>query len=350
MTDVSEVSLEDKVRFLEDPASYEHRPKDVVAEETHMSWVFLAGDRVYKLKKPVRYAFLDFTSIAAREFDCREEERLNRRLAEAIYLGVAPLILGDDGRLRIGGKGRPVDWLVIMARLPRDRMLDSAILAGAVGQKDIVSVADRLAAFYERAQPADLAPADYVANFIEEHALNKRVLSDPAFALDGGRIEQISSFVDDILRNRADLLKERVEAGRIVEGHGDLRPEHVCLGDPPVIIDCLEFNRRLRLVDPIDELTYLGLECSRLGASWIGPVLLSRYAHHSGDAPAGDLVSFHRCYRACLRARLSLVHILERDPRKPEKWLPLARRYVELAEADALPPQPSSSALIEPSS
>ena len=109
-----------------------------------MSWVFLAGERVYKLKKPVRYSFLDFRSIQARENDCREEVRLNRRLAEEIYLGVAPLIRRDDGRLSIDREGRTVDWLVVMQRLPRDRMLDSAILARAVSHAEIVSVADWL--------------------------------------------------------------------------------------------------------------------------------------------------------------------------------------------------------------
>lgn len=303
-----------------------------------MSWVFLAGERVYKLKKPVRYSFLDFTSVAARELDCREELRLNRRLAEEVYLGVAPLTRREDGGLSIDGEGRPIDWLVVMRRLPRARMLDCAIGAGAVSLAEIVRVAERLVGFYKGAQPADLAPDAYVAGFVEEHVRNASVLTAPEFALDGAEVERILRFVEDILHSHSDLLKRRVASGWIVEGHGDLRPEHVCLGDPPVMIDCLEFNRRLRLVDPVDELTYLGLECSRLGASWIEPILLDVYRKRSGDAPSSDLISFYRTYRACLRARLSLVHILEHDQRKPEKWLPLARRYVELAAAPAVNP------------
>lgn len=350
MTDSSEISLAEKVRLLERPEAYAAHPAEVIAEETHMSWVFLAGDRVYKLKKPVRTSFLDFTSLEARENDCREEVRLNRRLAEEIYLGVAPLTIGADGRLMIEGEGRTIDWLVVMRRLPLELMLDSAIRAGAVSHKEIVSVAERLAAFYARAQPANLTPAAYVAHFIEEHAYNRTVLTTPSFALDGGRISKILGFVEDVLRNRGDLLNARVDDGRIVEGHGDLRPEHVCLGDPPVMIDCLEFNRRLRLVDPIDELTYLGLECSRFGATWIEPVLLSAYSQRSGDAPSPDLIAFYRAYRACLRARLSLVHIIEHDQRKPEKWLPLARQYIELAAGERTQGLRSSSVLIEPPS
>jgi aminoglycoside phosphotransferase family enzyme len=205
--------LEEKVRFLKSPAAYGSHAAQITAEETHMSWVFLAGERVYKLKKPVRYSFLDFRSIQARENDCREEVRLNRRLAEEIYLGVAPLIRRDDGRLSIDGEGRTVDWLVVMRRLPRDRMLDSAILARAVSHAEIVSVADWLLALYKRAQPAELPPAAYVAHFMEEHAQNKTVLTTPAIALDKGRVGLILDFVEDILE-RSEAVSRRQDPAR----------------------------------------------------------------------------------------------------------------------------------------
>ncbi|WP_036256802.1 hypothetical protein [Methylocapsa acidiphila] len=338
MTAPPETTLEEKVAFLASPASYRPQPPEVATKETHMSWVFLAGDRAYKLKKPVRASFLDFTTLDAREKDCREELRLNRRFAEDVYLGVAPLTRSAAGRLSIDGEGLPIDWLVVMRRLPRDRMLDSAIEAGVVGRIEATSVAERLAEFYKRAEPADIAPDAYVANFLEEHAQNKAVLTAPQFDLDGARVAEILRFVEHMLRDGNELLKARVESRRIVEGHGDLRPEHVCLGDPPMLIDCLEFNRRMRLVDPVDELTYLGLECSLLGADWIAPLLLDVYRERSGDAPSPEIIAFYRAYRACLRARLSLIHILEHDRRKPEKWLPLARRYLERAAPERVTP------------
>jgi aminoglycoside phosphotransferase family enzyme len=154
----------------------------------------------------------------------------------------------------------------------------------------------------------------------------------PAFDLDGARITDTLCLIDDVLANDAAMLMARVEAGRVVEGHGDLRPEHVCLNTPPVIIDCLEFNRELRLVDPVDELMFLGLECKRLGDGWIGATLFERYSARLGDTPPTALLDFYWRYRACLRARLSLVHILERDTRDPGKWLPLAGQYLALAE------------------
>lgn len=303
-----------------------------------MSWVFLTGARVYKLKKPVRYDFLDFSTLEARERNCREEVRLNRRLAEDVYLDVLPLTLNNKGGLAIGGEGPPVDWLVLMRRLPLDRMLDQAIEKRTVSRDEIISVADRLSDFYGLAQPAELTPEAYVAHFIREHAQTREVLTDPAFDLDSAPLEKLLGGIEDMLFAQPELLKARVEGGRIIEGHGDLRPEHVCLNTPPVIIDCLEFNREFRLVDPADELSFLGLECERLGAGWIGPVLLNRYAERLGDTPPARLVTFYRSYRACLRARLSLVHILEHDARKPGHWLPLARQYLALADAAALSP------------
>ncbi len=303
-----------------------------------MSWVFLTGARVYKLKKPVRYDFLDFSTLEARERNCREEVRLNRRLAEDVYLDVLPLTLNNKGGLAIGGEGPPVDWLVLMRRLPLDRMLDQAIEKRTVSRDEIISVADRLSDFYGFAQPAELTPEAYVAHFIREHAQTREVLTDPAFDLDSAPLEKLLGGIEDMLFAQPELLKARVEGGRIIEGHGDLRPEHVCLNTPPVIIDCLEFNREFRLVDPADELSFLGLECERLGAGWIGPVLLNRYTERLGDAPSARLVTFYRSYRACLRARLSLVHILEHDTRKPGHWLPLAQQYLALADAAALNP------------
>ncbi len=335
----SEIPIEEKVRFLRLPAAYgKPGAAEVLARETHMSWVFLTGERVYKLKKPVRYDFLDFSTLDARERNCREEDRLNRRLAENVYLGVLPLTLSSKGELAIGGEGPPVDWLVLMRRLPLDRMLDQTIERRTVSRDEIISVADRLCDFYRLAQPAELTPEAYVAHFIREQAQTREVLTDRTFDLDGARIGKILGGIEDILFAQPELLKARVEGGRVVEGHGDLRPEHVCLNTPTVIIDCLEFNREFRLVDPADELTFLGLECERLGAGWIGPVLLNRYAGRLGDTPSAKLVAFYRSYRACLRARLSLVHILEHDPRKPEHWLPLARQYLALADAAGLNP------------
>jgi uncharacterized protein len=325
------VTMAEKVRFLASLEAYPGSTGPVSVEETHMSWVFLVDERVYKLKKPVRYPFLDFTTLEARKANCREEVRLNRRLAPDVYLGVVALTAGADGRLAIDGGGEIVDWLVKMRRLPAERMLDRAIAAGTTARQEVNAVARRLSQFYLDAEPITIGGDDYVRQFAHEQAINRETLTERGFDLDRGRVEQALACVEEVLHGPAGTLQQRAEAGRIIEGHGDLRPEHICLVHPPVIIDCLEFSRRLRLVDPLDELLFLTLECQRLGANWVGELILAHYLHGSKDHPADDLASFYWSYRACLRARLSLVHLLEPDPRTPEKWLPLARHYIEIA-------------------
>lgn len=305
-----------------------------------MSWVFIAGDRVYKLKKPVRFPFLDFTTLSARENDCREEVRLNRRLAPEVYLGVVPLTVDKKGRLAVGGAGEVVDWLVEMRRLPDELMLDQALLRHTIqrdGRGRLDAVADLLIGFYKASPPVEISPSAYVEQFAREHAVNEEVLCDPSFKLDGAQVREVVVRVRLGIEGGAPL-KERVRQRRIVEGHGDLRPEHICLSDPPVIIDCLEFSRALRLVDPFDELTFFTLECELLGAGWVGECIFKRCSDGLGDTPAPHLLEFYWAYRACLRARIALAHLLEPNPRTPEKWVPLARRYLRLAQSRAITP------------
>jgi len=335
------VSTDDKVKFLGSREAYAHCPRPVVVKQTHMSWIFIAGDRVYKLKKPVHYPFLDFRTLAAREKNCREEVRLNRRLAPDVYLGVVPLTVEQDGRLEIAGRGEVIDWLVNMRRLPEELMLDQAILTHMIehdrsGRLD--AVVDLLASFYKTCSPAEISASAYVEQFAREHAINEAVLSDPRFDLDGAEVKHALARVRHGLEDGAASLEARLKHGHIVEGHGDLRPEHICLSDPPVIIDCLEFSYALRLVDPFDELGYLTLECAMIDAAWVGERIFEGCAEALHDFPSPSLLDFYWTYRACLRARIALAHLFEPNPRTPEKWASLARRYLQLGQSRAIKP------------
>lgn len=337
------ISTRAKVDFLSSSRAYAHQVRKIEVKETHMSWVFLAGNRVYKLKKPVHYPFLDFSTLQAREADCREEDRLNRRLAPDVYLGVVPLTIDEKEELAISGDGQTVDWLVVMRRLHEDLLLDKAIAGGTATREQITAVADLLARFYADLESAEVTPEDYVAQFAREQALNRSVLTDGQFDLDGDRINSVLSAIELMLDDEPGLLMERAREGRIVDGHGDLRPEHVCLSDPPVIIDCLEFNRSLRLVDPFDELSFLAMECEHLGAPWIGEILFERCSDALGSRPDKRLIAFYTAYRAALRARLSAAHLLEEEIREPEKWVPQARAYLAIAERACLTLHPQAA-------
>jgi aminoglycoside phosphotransferase family enzyme len=323
------LSTAGKVAFLSAPGTHGGAAVDV--RETRAAWVFLAGDRAWKLKKPVRFDHLDYSTLEARGRICAEEVRLNRRLAPDVYLGTARLTLEAGGKLAIDGSGPTIDWLVEMRRLEDARMLDQAILAGTVTAADIEAVAARLGGFYAQAPAVPVDPEAHLAHFMREIDLGSEVFADPGFGRTGERAVALAASLSAMLAGEPAIVTGRVAAGRILEGHGDLRPEHVCLEQPTVIIDCLEFSPELRLVDPFDEISFLAMECAVIGARWIGPILLDRCTTMLGDRPPGRTLAFYTAYRATLRARQALAHLLEPLPRTPGKWLPLAERYLEEA-------------------
>ena len=331
----SEPSLADKIAFLMRGDSYSPLAREVVRRETHMSEVFLADGSAYKLKKPVRFPYLDFSTLERREAVCRAELRLNRRLAADVYRGVVALTHSPSG-LAIGGPGKIVDWLVVMNRLDDAKMLDRVIGEKRLHRWQLDRVAAVLVQFYRRARAVFVSPAMYRIQLWKSLAYNRRILLDPRFDLPAGTVRTIDALQRRFLAERGALIAARVRTRCIVDGHGDLRPEHIWLGDPVRIIDCLEFNASLRMVDPLDELAFLCVECERLGADWAGEYLRRRVARALHDGHADELFLFYRCHRATLRARLAVAHLLEPNPRTPEKWPALARAYLRLAHADAV--------------
>ncbi len=326
-------TLEEKVAFLDRPESYPREVDGVESLETHMSWVFLAGDRVYKLKKPVRYEFLDFSTAEKRREDCRAEVRLNRRLAPDVYLGVSALTL-RDGELELDGDGRPMDWLTRMKRLPRERMLDRMIERGEVDEDHLQAAARRLARFYRDEPPASVGPEEYVQQLQALVEENRRELTRPEYEMPRPRAEQVGRLLARFLAvDREEEFRARVRDARIVEGHGDLRPEHVCLRDDPVFIDCIEFNRAFRIVDPADELAFLDMECRRLGSPGVATPFFEEYRSATGDDPPSELVDFYRSHRAYLRAKLSIWHVRDDGVSDLEPWRTRATKYLDLAAA-----------------
>lgn len=322
-------SLEDKVAFLSRADAYPEGVSTVEPLETHMSWVFLTEDRVYKLKKPMKRALIDFRHADARHDNCHEEVRLNRRLGGDTYLGVESLRLGPEGRLRLGGTGLAVDWLVVMQRLPESAMLKSRIEAGTLDERALQRAAAMLSGFYRCARVIQLTAGQYRARLEEAVESNHEALSE--YALPTAQLRRLTDHQKNLLRSRPALFDCRAEQGMIVEAHGDLRPEHVCLTEPPVVIDCLEFNRDLRIQDRVDELAFLAMECERLGAR-LGDVLFDQYTRDTDDTPPVALVAFYKSYRAMVRAKLCAWHLDDDPEQRRGQWLERAQRYLDLAE------------------
>jgi aminoglycoside phosphotransferase family enzyme len=325
--------LAEKVACLSRSATYglvDH----VIRHETHMSWVFLAGNHAFKLKKPVRFPYLDFSTVSRREAACRAELILNRRLAPDVYQEVLPLVQSERG-LTVGGPGTVTDWLVVMRRLDEKETLEHAIRERQLAFWQLDRLVAALIDFYRRAHAVFLSPDVRLARWQESLAYNRRVLLDPRLDVPAGQVRRVDRAQRLFLARRSQLIAARARGRHIVAGHGDLRPEHIWLGDPVRIIDCIEFNAGLRAVDPFDEIAFLCLECERLGAGWAGAYLKRRFAQESRDRVGAELYAFYRCHRATLRARLAIAHLLEADRRTPEKWPRLARTYLRIALSDA---------------
>lgn len=320
--------------FLSRPDAYPDRPDSVERIETHFAWVFLSRRFAYKLKKPIAFRELELGTRAARRANCELEVSLNRRLAEAVYIGIVPLCRGADG-WALESAGDPVEWLVKMHRLPAERMLDYAARLGSIRDDDLVRLVDKLGAYYERAVRAPWRDAEYraaLARRIEQYGAE---LCAPALGLDA---RKIGALVAEQLRfgtEHGGLLDARIAAGRVVDAHGDLKPEHVCLLRDVQIIDCLEFSSELRLLDTAEEIAFLVLECERLGHADLGRRILELYVQRCADHAPAELFGFYRSLRALVRALLAILRVAEVRAEERPRWRERAEWYIAAA-ADAL--------------
>ncbi len=329
------ITLSDKVAALRMPAAWPDGTRSVEAVETHMSWVFLTDRYAWKLKKPVRAPQLDFRTLAARHRFCCEEARLNRRLAADVYLDVVPLVVDARGCLHADGPGEIVDWLVRMRRLPAARMLDRVLSRGMATADDACRIAARLSAFYHALAPARIDGAAYREALRCTIDTNERALCKLLAGQSADIVRTLCARQRSLLVCEAARFDLRVRLGHIVEGHGDLRPEHVCIDDPVVIIDCLEFCRRLRVQDAADEVGFLALECERLGAPGFADALVTSYRSASGDDVDDGCVHFYQSCRAMTRARLAAWHLREPAFRATPVWRDRASTYIALARRHA---------------
>jgi aminoglycoside phosphotransferase family enzyme len=331
----TDATLAATVAFLRRPESYSHRPANVEVIETHFACVFLAGPFVYKLKKPRRFHGVDFTTLALRRANCDLELKLNRRLAEAVYIDVVALRMEPAGLvLESPGTGNVVEWLVKMHYLPRERMLDARAQAGPIERAELQTLLEKLAAFYATTTRAAWDGSEY------RHHLEQQIRTTAADLLahgslrDRAAVEQIASLQLAFLRDSPRMLDDRCSHGRVVDAHGDLRPEHIWLGDTPQIIDCLEFSSELRLLDTAEEIAFLALECTVLERRDLAREIVALYREIAHDDVPRAQFDFYYSRRAFVRALLSLWH-LDEPLAEPERarWLARASWYLDAARS-----------------
>ncbi len=322
-------TVDHKVRFLKDPGNYPSTPSGIEAKETHMSWIFLTDKYAYKLKKPVKYSFLDFSTVELRRENAQREVDLNSRLSPQTYIGVVPLTLREEDKLMLDGEDKPVDYLVKMHRLPEERMLDHLIEKSRVEPGLVKEAASRLIRFYADSQSEKIGGETYFARIREELLENFSELNRLKAFYSNELIHRNFDSLSESLDYLSELIRSRADNGRILEGHGDLKPDHICLVDEPVIFDCLEFNKKLRTVDPLDEFAYLEIECAQKGNANIAGIFIEMYCNRLNDRCHDPLYHFYKAKRAWLRSRLATAHLEEDQYSRKRKWIEKTDWYLK---------------------
>jgi uncharacterized protein len=294
------------VESMTRPDFYPHHPRTVELVQTHISFVFIAGDYVYKVKKPVNFGFLDFTTLEKRKFYCEEELRLNKRLAPSIYLDVVPIGEDGQGHLSAGGTQTIVDYAVRMKKLPLNKMLKILLAEGRADEKVMDAVARKIAQFHKEAQTGGRIDemgsiATIRHNHEENFAQTEKYLN---VTIPPHQFRFIKEYVERFLGVNKLLLEKRVAEHKIRDCHGDLHLEHICIADEIIVFDCIEFNERFRFGDVAAEVAFLTMDLDYNGYFHQAEDFVRSYLNYSGDTDMQSLLNFYRCYYAYVRGKV----------------------------------------------
>lgn len=332
------INLESWRNYIEDlrhSPDWETDELPVEYRQTHISSVLLGRRHALKLKKPVNFGFLDYSTLEKRLKACEAEIRLNRRLCPGVYLKVQPISL-VDGQPRLSASGQVIDFGVLMNRLPSDRMLDRMVAEGKVGESIMDRIAERLAAFHET---AERGPAIDCHGGIEQIRFNweenfRQTAPYIGRTIDRGDYEAIRDWVARWLEANSGMLSIRVREGRIRDGHGDVRCESICVaGDEILIYDCIEFNDRFRCGDVAGEVAFLCSDLDARGRPDLGYYFAERYLAHSGDTHLFRMLPFYKCYRAFVRGKVLGFRLDESEftPGERQDAAAMAAHYFDLS-------------------
>ncbi len=325
------------IQALLDPRAYPDPTGKVELRQTQMSYVFLTDNYAYKIKRPVNFGFLDYTTLGKRRLYCRKEVELNRRLCPDAYLGVVR-VTHNNGRTAIGGKGKAAEYAVKMRRLPQEAMMDVRLAADKVTPEMITRVAAVLARFHEKSATDDAISAfggiDAVTRNAEENFSQTGKYIGVTLSPD--TYQRIRAYTRGFLEANTALFQKRVAGGRIRDCHGDLHAAHICFGDNGICIyDCIEFNDRFRYCDVASEVAFLAMDLDHYGRADLSNGFIDAYVAKSGDAELKKLLNFYKCYRAYVRGKVGSFQ--SDDPYisagEKEKALAAARSYFKLAES-----------------
>ncbi|MDF1850379.1 MAG: AAA family ATPase [Verrucomicrobiales bacterium] len=329
-----------RIAQLENPAVFPEGAGSIEVLQTHLSAVCLSGDHAYKFKKAIHLPFADFTELSARRHFCEEELRLNRRLAPTIYVEVVPLVENPDGSLKIGGDGEPVDYAVKMQRLPAECMMDRMLEADQVNASHIVEIAETVAAFHRTADRGDEIDALGSPHRLERFALENfsETLGHCGDLFSANLHAALHRMTKADFARWLPVLERRREAGRLVDGHGDLHARNICLTDPVTIYDCIEFEPAFRCADVATEHAFFLMDLRFRGHPEWARLYLDRVVALTEDGELPQLLPMLMRYRALVRAKVAAITAGEEEISLPEREeaRKRARGYFRLAAALAI--------------
>jgi aminoglycoside phosphotransferase family enzyme/predicted kinase len=327
------------IEALLSPSAYPHPARRVELVQTHISYVLLAGDYVYKVKKPVDLGFLDYSTLEKRRFYCEEEVRLNRRLCPEAYLGVVPITSKGES-VALAGTGEVVEYAVKMKRLPQERMMEALLEKDTVTSDMLTALTGKLAAFHRSSERSgridsfggeETIRANWQENFEQTQPYIGRTISQQQW-------EAIKGYVEAFLESEREMLRQRVSEGRIRDCHGDLRANAVCFEDGICIFDCIEFNERFRYSDVASDLAFLAMDIDFRGHRALADEMVGLYLAQSLDTTLSLVLPFYKCYRAFVRGKVDGFQLDQREIPAEQRAAAQAgaRRYFDLAEQYAL--------------
>jgi len=327
--------LPEIVQALLETKAYPETPTKVEMVQTQMSFVFFAGDYVYKIKKPVNLGYLDYTTLEKRKFFCEQEIQLTRRLCASTYIGVVP-VTRDKSGISINGKGETIEYAVKMRRLPQDSMMDVLLSKNQVSPEMIKRVAEKLVKFHQSTQTSARISLFGTLGTIKQNTEENFTQTEKYFGrtVTQEQFRRIKEYTDNFVKKFASLFDKRVMEGRIRDCHGDLHAAHICITDDICIYDCIEFNERFRYCDVASEVTFLAMDLDHYGRADLAHLFVNSYTERSEDKELKELLGFYKCYRAYVRAKVNCFkvddpHISEAER---QETLEIARSYFDLAE------------------
>jgi aminoglycoside phosphotransferase family enzyme/predicted kinase len=316
-------------------SAYPEPTDKVELVQTHISYVFLTDNFVYKVKKPVNFGFLDFSTLEKRKHYCEKEVELNRRLSPDVYLSVLPVTL-KNGDVTIGGAGQAIEYVVKMKKIPMENIMIRLLNENRLNREMVEKVAKRIALFHR-----DAASSKEISKFGSIDVI--RTNTDENFAqtekyigktITRSEFDAIRNLTEDYLNNRTHLFEKRISEGRIKDCHGDLHLEHICITEPIRIIDCIEFNDRFRYSDTAADIAFLAMDLDFHGRRDLSDALIDAYIRFSRDEGVRDVVNFYKVYRAYVRGKVTSFRLDGPDPtseKEKEEILRIAQKYFALA-------------------